>query len=622
MLTRQVLHIIHVNIWGRVMKNLRGLLLFISVLALFGMFMGSVSAASLNLTDAELASSGVKNYTVATGHAPGYVDVSGKNVTTPSFLNIITTYTVEINKSVKTPVNITSVAKPISPSGSATGTLTRSQYVTIANNIKNYIATHHTAPNYASSSIGNIRYESLVYIYSKIMDYYLNYNVLPNTVLVSNINGVDSKGVIIQTHNPPIVSSTSPANNAAGISLTSPITIKFSENIIAGINYSKIYVKNLNTGNIVPITKTISLNTLTIKQSLNRLYNDNYQVYIPAGAIKDGYVNNLATAYTFKFSTSPSTQDLTVTNVLSPTKAIKGSTIIVSNTVKNLGNTATNGFWVAYYLTTSTTGSDIYIGERYISFLASGASNQQNTQLTIPTNISSNNYYIMVKADSTGLIKESNEKNNIMYSSSKIDIISIATTYRPVYITSDNINNTSEDNTRISNIVAALQQLGLFAVNYGLGPDEHYLILENITIPQNALIVDIYGGFCAGTIWEMNQSYYKYYKGNRTVFSIWIDTPITLEDIQFLQRAHDDYSTPLYGTFGGFPDFNDTNNDGIFEPGAGCVNGVIYPTKFLEEDGLDNPALFLIDSGYNYLSLINEDINTIVDNILREATNH
>jgi hypothetical protein len=352
------------------------------------------------------------------------------------------------------------------------------------------------------------------------------------------------------------------------------------------------------------------------------LYNDNYQVYIPAGAIKDGYVNNLATAYTFKFSTSPSTQDLTVTNVLSPTKAIKGSKIIVSNTVKNLGNTATNGFWVAYYLTTSTTGSDIYIGERYISFLASGASNQQNTQLTIPTNISSNNYYIMVKADSTGLIKESNEKNNIMYSSSKIDIISIATTYRPVYITSDNINNTSEDNTRISNIVAALQQLGLFAVNYGLGPDEHYLILENITIPQNALIVDIYGGFCAGTIWEMNQSYYKYYKGNRTVFSIWIDTPITLEDIQFLQRAHDDYSTPLYGTFGGFPDFNDTNNDGIFEPGAGCVNGVIYPTKFLEEDGLDNPALFLIDSGYNYLSLINEDINTIVDNILREATNH
>ena len=603
------------------MKNIKGFLLFISIVAIFGMFMGSVSAAGLNLTDAELASSAVKNYTLTTGHVPSYVDVSDNNVTTPSFLNTITTYTVELDKNVKTPVTLTTTTKPTSPSGSAKGTLTKSEYVTIANNIKNYIAIHHTAPNYASSSIGNIRYESLVYIYSKIINYYLNNNTLPNTVLVSNINGIDTTGVIISTHKPPTVTSTSPSNNAAGITLTSPITIKFSENIKAGINYSKIYVKNLNTNKIVPITKTISLNILTIKQSINRLSNDNYQVYIPSGAVKDEYDNNLATTYTFKFNTSPSTKDLTVTNVFAPTTGVKGSTIIVSNTIKNLGNTATSGFWVAYYLTTSTTSTCTYIGERYISSLAAGASNQQNTQLTIPTTISSNKYFIMVKADSTSIIKESNENNNIMYSTTKTNIINIGTTYRPVYITSDNINNTVEDNTRINNIVTALQQLGLSAVNYGLGPNEHYSILENITIPQNALIVDIYGGFCAGTIWEMNQSYYKYYKGNRTVFSIWIDTPLTLADIQFLPRAHDDNFTPIYGTLGGFPDFNDSNNDGIFEPGQGYVNGTIYPELLLEKDGLDNPAQFLIDSGYNYLSILNEDISTIVNSIVNEATN-
>ena len=49
MLTRQVLHIIYVNIWGKVMKNLRELLLFISVLAIFGMFMGSVSVSYTHL---------------------------------------------------------------------------------------------------------------------------------------------------------------------------------------------------------------------------------------------------------------------------------------------------------------------------------------------------------------------------------------------------------------------------------------------------------------------------------------------------------------------------------------------------------------------------------------------
>ena len=82
----------------------------------------------------------------------------------------------------------------------------------------------------------------------------------------------------------------------------------------------------------------------------------------------------------------------------------------------------------------------------------------------------------MVNVDSTSIIKESNENNNVMNSTSMINIMD-TTNYRPVYITSDNINNTSADNARINNIVAALQQLGLVAVNYGLGPNEHYNIL-------------------------------------------------------------------------------------------------------------------------------------------------
>ncbi len=496
------------------MENIKGFLLFITVLAVFGLFMGSVSAASLNLTDAELASSGVKNYTNAHGHIPSYVEVSNKIVTTPSFLNTVTTYTVELNKNVKTPVTIKSVSKPKSPSGSAVGTLKKSEYVKIANNIKNYITTNKVAPNYASSSIGKIRYESLIYMYSKIIDYYHTNKVLPNTVAVKYIKGVDSTGVKIVT-------------------------------------------------------------------------------------------------------TIPSTPDLTVTQISNPPLGVKGKTILITNTIKNQGNTATTGFWVTYYAITSTTST--YIGERYINSLAAGAINQDNTQLTIPTNIISNIYYILVSADSTGIIRESNENNNFLNSPTTTNIIDL-TNYRPVYITSDNINNTLVDNTRINNIVTALQQLGLYAVNYGLGPNQHYSILQNISIPQNALIVDIYGGFCAGTIWEMSQSYYKYYKSTRSVFSIWIDTPITLEDIQFLPRAHDDDFTPLYGKTGGFPNFNDIDNDGIFEPGPGYTNGVIYPTQLLEKDGLNNPAIYLINNGYHYLSLLNEDINTIVDSIYQEAT--
>ena len=101
----------------------------------------------------------------------------------------------------------------------------------------------------------------------------------------------------------PKVSSTSPTNNAHKVSLTSAITIKFSENILAGINYSKIYIKNISTGKIVAITKSISGNTLTLKMTSNRVHNNTYQIYIPAGAVKDKAGNNLAGLYTFKFQT-------------------------------------------------------------------------------------------------------------------------------------------------------------------------------------------------------------------------------------------------------------------------------------------------------------------------------
>jgi hypothetical protein len=101
---------------------------------------------------------------------------------------------------------------------------------------------------------------------------------------------------------PPKVSSTTPANRAVKISLTSPITIKFNENIYSGANYTKIYVKNLKTGKTITITNTISGNILTIKTG-TRTANTQYQVYIPGAAVKDKAGNNLAAKYIFQFKT-------------------------------------------------------------------------------------------------------------------------------------------------------------------------------------------------------------------------------------------------------------------------------------------------------------------------------
>ena len=84
------------------------------------------------------------------------------------------------------------------------------------------------------------------------------------------------------------VSSTNPTNESTGVSLTTPVTITFNQNILADYNLANIYIKNLTTGKIVSLaSETISGTKLIIKQTYSRLYNDVYQVYIPNGAVKN-----------------------------------------------------------------------------------------------------------------------------------------------------------------------------------------------------------------------------------------------------------------------------------------------------------------------------------------------
>ena len=101
----------------------------------------------------------------------------------------------------------------------------------------------------------------------------------------------------------PKITSINPKNGAKGYSRTTALSIKFSENIKTSTNWSKIYIKNLNTAKTVEISKLMSSNTLNIKMTKKRLAYNQYLVYIPTAAVKDNANNNLASSYTFKFKT-------------------------------------------------------------------------------------------------------------------------------------------------------------------------------------------------------------------------------------------------------------------------------------------------------------------------------
>ncbi len=153
---------------------------------------------------------------------------------------------------------------------------------------------------------------------------------------------------------------------------------------------------------------------------------------------------------------------------------------------------------------------------------------------------------------------------------------------RPVYITSDNIINRSTDNARIANIIRGLRALGINAYNMGVGPGHHISVLQSNKVPKNALIVDIYGGACAGTLYEMGSKWYKSIRGTKKVFTVFWPPSKVITGLSFLERAHDDNFSPA------------------------------------SFKGLAHPDIYLLRNGYNYL--YSGNIKQIVNGIFYQAT--
>ena len=153
---------------------------------------------------------------------------------------------------------------------------------------------------------------------------------------------------------------------------------------------------------------------------------------------------------------------------------------------------------------------------------------------------------------------------------------------RPVYITSDNINNPTVDNARINSIVTVLRSMGINAYNMGLGPNTHIKVLQSSSVACNALIVDIYGGADAGVIYEMGSTWYKSLKGYKKVYTLFWPPSKVITGLAFLERAHDDNYDP--------PSFT----------------------------GLANPDQYLINNGYSYL--YSNVLSNIVSSIFGQST--
>jgi subtilisin-like proprotein convertase family protein len=140
-----------------------------------------------------------------------------------------------------------------------------------------------------------------------------------------------------------------------------------------------------------------------------------------------GYVGSVK-VFKLDIRGTPATADLVVTSVLAPSAGVGGGTVNVTSTLRNLSSQAVSSiFNESYYLSAdrTITATDIFVASFSNGPLAGETSRENTRTITLPSSISSGNYYLGVIVDwdgSSGLVNESIEVNNNGYSLSSFAV--------------------------------------------------------------------------------------------------------------------------------------------------------------------------------------------------------
>ncbi len=134
------------------------------------------------------AANTLKSSIASKGYVPSTVTVGGVSYSTSQFLYMMTK-AVEYINSGKTSTQILPVESgdPSNPSGSVKdGKLTCDEFVSLAKKISKFIVNNNRAPNYSNTSLGHMKYDSLVDSFAKILSYYKTNDRLPKYLTIKD----------------------------------------------------------------------------------------------------------------------------------------------------------------------------------------------------------------------------------------------------------------------------------------------------------------------------------------------------------------------------------------------------------------------------------------------------
>ena len=153
----------------------------------------AVNSTSFTVSQITDAATRVKAY-IETNHVlPNYVTIGTTQVKMPDFLRLLTTVLLQINNGTTTSITLKDINSAAKPSESVkSGDITKASYLDLAKRVNAFINTNGALPNYATSSLGKLNYQSLIYTFSKIMAFYKTNEKLPNYVTVKPWSTVGS----------------------------------------------------------------------------------------------------------------------------------------------------------------------------------------------------------------------------------------------------------------------------------------------------------------------------------------------------------------------------------------------------------------------------------------------
>ncbi|HEX3014342.1 MAG TPA: transglutaminase domain-containing protein, partial [Methanobacterium sp.] len=142
---------------------------------------------SKNFTVSQItdAAARVKAYIETNHKLPNYVTIGTTQVEMPEFLKLLTAGLLQINNGTTTSITLKDINSAAKPTESVkSGNIAKTGYLDLAKRVNAFINANGALPNYATSSLGKLNYESLIYTFSKVLAFYKTDDRLPSYVTV------------------------------------------------------------------------------------------------------------------------------------------------------------------------------------------------------------------------------------------------------------------------------------------------------------------------------------------------------------------------------------------------------------------------------------------------------